>query len=234
VSTDSELVLRGRALSWTRPDRAGAGGVVLAGADVEVRRGELVALSGPSGSGKTVLGSLLLRLRALGGGGRVHWDEHDVSHEPPWRLQPLRASFQGMLQYTAAVLPPFFTVGEALMETARQVRRQRDRAAESVASIAQRLGIEGLLDRAPRFLSGGEQRKASIARLVLARPVFAFVDEPDAGLDPLSQQETMALLREAVDRDGVGMLLVTHNAGLSARWADRRLSLQGGVLVDAA
>jgi len=99
-----------------------------------------------------------------------------------------------------------------------------------VVAVAERLGIARLLDRYPRFLSGGEGRKSGVARLLLARPRFAFVDEPDAGLDPVSQHEVLKLLREAVDETGVSMLLVTHSAVLAKVYADRRIVLRRGEL----
>ena len=99
-----------------------------------------------------------------------------------------------------------------------------------VVEVAERLGIARLLDRHPRFLSGGEGRKSGVARLLLARPRFAFVDEPDAGLDPVSQHEVLKLLREAVDEMGVSMLLVTHSAVLAKVYADRRIVLRRGEL----
>jgi len=206
---------------------------VLRGVDVEIQPGELVAVSGPSGVGKSVLGSLILRLREVQASGRVWWGENDVTQLDAHKLQPLRADFQGLLQQTGAILPPFMTVRQSLLETVHYVEgsgQRGDAAMEAVSAVAERLGIARLLDRYPRFLSGGEQRKSGVARLLLARPKFAFVDEPDAGLDPVSQHEVLALLRKAVDETGVSMLLVTHSAVLAELYADRRILLSRGEL----
>ncbi len=225
-------VVRAEGLRWRRPQALPDEGEILRGVDVEMAAGELVAVSGPSGVGKSVLGSMILRLRAVQGG-RVWWGEHDVTELDAGTLQPLRAHFQGLLQQTGAILPPFMTVRQSLLETVVYVGGDNQRGAaamESVLAVADRLGITRLLDRYPRFLSGGEQRKSGVARLLLARPTFAFVDEPDAGLDPVSQHEVLKLLRQAVDETGVSMLLVTHSAVLAELYADRRIMLRGGEL----
>ncbi len=225
-------ILRGEGLSWTRPPRGDAPAqLVLQDAAISIDPGEMVAVSGPSGIGKSVLGSLLLRLRAVPSPGRVHWGDTDVTALSGRRLQPLRAGFQGLLQHTGAILPPFCSVEESLVETARHVRRlSRDDARVRVQEVAELLGIAALLHRRPRFLSGGEQRKSGVARLLLSDARFAFVDEPDSGLDPVSQHDIVGELRHVVDRTGMGMLVITHNAMLARRYADRRLILREGRL----
>lgn len=225
-------IVRGEGLCWTRPPRGDSPAqLVLQDAVIDVQPGEMVAVSGPSGIGKSVLGSLLLRLRAVPAPGRVFWGETDVTSLTGRRLQSLRAGFQGLLQHTGAILPPFCSVEESLLETLRHVRRvPRSEGRERARDVAKLLGIDDLLHRRPRFLSGGEQRKAGVARLLLSEARFAFVDEPDSGLDPVSQHDVVGELRRVVDRTGMGMLVVTHNARLARRYADRRLVLREGRL----
>jgi ABC-type multidrug transport system ATPase subunit len=224
----STMVIEGRGLRWWRPGAAGGDREVLGGVDLAVDAGEFVCLEGPSGAGKTVLGSLLLRLRPLTPGGRVHWAGEDVSRLPAMALRPLRPAFQALLQHTGALLPPYLTVAEALAETARYV--QSGGTPGDVADLCDALSLAHLLHRHPRHLSGGEQRRASLARVLLARPRFAFVDEAEAGLDPLSQREVLDLLQQRVRRDGLAVLLVSHHPGTVRRYADRALHLEGGQL----
>ena len=100
-------IVRGEGLCWTRPPRGDSPAqLVLQDAVIDVQPGEMVAVSGPSGIGKSVLGSLLLRLRAVPAPGRVFWGETDVTSLTGRRLQSLRAGFQGLLQHTGAILPP--------------------------------------------------------------------------------------------------------------------------------
>ncbi len=226
-------VIRARSLRWRRPGSNADAPDILNGVDVDMFPGELVAVSGPSGVGKSVLGSLILRLRNLSEGSELFWGDRDVSHLGARALQPLRTDYQGLLQQTGAILPPFRTVRQSLLETVQYVDSSvpvGEVAEARVVEVAERLGIARLLDRHPRFLSGGEGRKSGVARLLLARPRFAFVDEPDAGLDPVSQHEVLKLLREVVDEMGVSMLLVTHSAVLAKVYADRRIVLRRGEL----
>ncbi len=201
---------------------------VLRDVEIGIQAGELVVLEGGSGAGKTVLGTLLLRLRRPEPPGRVTWGTVDVTSLPARELRPLRARHQALLQHGAASLPPYMSVGDALLETARHVAKARD-PEEQALHTARALGIAELLDRRPRHLSGGEQRRAGLARVLLADPVFAFVDEPDAGLDPEVRLVALQLLRARCDQ-GMACLLVTHNEGLARRFADRRLALEGGTL----
>ena len=202
--------------------------VVLRHVDLAIGAGELVALEGPSGVGKTVLGTLLLRLRRPAPPGRVTWGEVDVTSLSARALRPMRAGHQALLQHAGASLPPYMSVGDALLETARHVAGAEE-PAEAARRTAASLGIAELLDRRPRHLSGGEQRRAGLARVLLADPVFAFVDEPDAGLDAEARLVALQLLRTRCDR-GMACLLVTHNQGLARRFADRRVVLEGGSL----
>jgi ABC-type glutathione transport system ATPase component len=218
-------VLKAEGIRWSPGD---SGHRVLAGVDLQVDPGELVALEGGSGAGKTVLGTLLLRLRPLQAG-RLRWGEQDVTALSLRRLHPLRRRFQGMLQQGDALLPPYRTLRQLFDETARHVCRPRAEEGR-VGEVVDRLGLTALLDRYPRYLSGGEQRRAGLARVLLTRPEFLLVDEPEAGLDPLSRREVFHLIRQLADRDGVGVLLVTHRPGLARRVADRRLLLAEGRL----
>lgn len=204
--------------------------LLLRGVDVQIEGGELVTLEGPSGAGKTVLGTSVLRLRPPPSSGQIFWGSDDVTNASPGSLRSLRRTYQGMLQHTGALLPPFLRLRAALLESVRAVRTApvADAGAEEIEQVAELLGVSHLLGRYPRHLSGGEQRRASLARLILVRPAFAFIDEPDAGLDGPSAVEVMRAIRTLVSETGAGVLLVTHQADLAAAFSDRRLRLEGG------
>ncbi len=225
----STPVLQAQGLSWRRPGAEVGFPPVFDGAGLCLEAGEIVSLMGPSGAGKTVLGTLLLRLRPAPQGASIFWEGEEVTRRSSFSLRRLRPRFQALLQHTGALLPPYLTVEQALVETQHHVLGEHDPAA--LAALSERLSITQLLLRRPRHLSGGEQRRVSLARVLLARPRFAFIDEAEAGLDPLSQREALDVLREAAARDGLSVLLVTHHEGTAIRYADRRLVLQGGALL---
>lgn len=194
------------------------------GLDLSLKPGEIVSVEGPSGTGKTVLGTTLLRLRPPPAEGRILWSGEDVTELSAAELQPKRAEHQAMLQHTGALLPPYQTVRQG-MEESLAVIAGREPEERVLRDVAERLGITHLLERYPRHLSGGEQRRASLARLMLVRPRLAFVDEPDAGLDAVTQVEIMVAIRALVEETGAAILLVTHQAHLAATFADRQLRL---------
>lgn len=90
-----------------------------------------------------------------------------------------------------------------------------------------------LLDRRPDEVSGGELQRFALLRALALDPVFLFADEPTSRLDPVTQEEVAALLRACASERGLGVLLVTHDAALAGKLADRVLQLGGGTLHDA-
>ncbi len=220
-------ILSARGLGWTSPHGRG----VLKDASLNLLPGEIVLLQGASGAGKTVLGTLLLRLRPLLRGS-LHWGNHDVTSLSPSRIRPLRQRFQGLLQHAEALLPEDMTVGQCLTESAQGVALlPRKEARRRISGLMDRLPISSLLPRLPRTLSGGEQRMVSLARVLLVRPCFAFLDEPDTGLDPLSLQGVVSLIEDFSMRDGTAFLWVTHHPTLHhALPRARRLMLKEGRL----
>lgn len=213
--------------SW--PDRAAgtAGGTVLAaqglskrlggrtlfeGAALHIRAGEIVAVSGPSGCGKTTLGNLLLDL--------VRPDAGSVTRAPGHK----RVAFQKIYQDPPAAFAPRATIRTALTD----VCRRHGVPWPKVESLMARMRLTpALLDRRPDQVSGGELQRFVLVRVLMLDPVFIFADEATSRLDPITQQDVMALLRAAVDERGIATLLVTHDRKLAAKIADRSFALDG-------
>ncbi|CAH2601833.1 ABC transporter ATP-binding protein [Rhodovastum atsumiense] len=184
---------------------------VLHDLSLQVREGEWISVTGPSGSGKTTLGNLLLGLRRADAG-RVR----RAAHLPAIR-------FQKVYQDPVASFAPRRSLRAALRDVARRHGRP-DKAWQALLP-ALRLS-EALLDRRPDQVSGGELQRFALARALLVQPAFLFADEPTSRLDPVSQQETIALMQRACGESGCAVLLVTHDPALAARTADRCLELQ--------
>jgi peptide/nickel transport system ATP-binding protein len=199
-------------------------GLLLDGGELNVARGELVAVTGPSGCGKTTL------LRALAG---LHPPDEGharlLGRPLPWRLRDrdrdaLRA-VQLVAQDPAGALNPSQRVGpalaRALVRTTGTTRRQ---AREEVPGLLRRVGLDpALAARRPGELSGGQRQRVAIARALAARPALLLADEITSALDAESASGVLRLLA-GLRAEGLAVLLVTHDAAV-ARGADRVLRL---------
>lgn len=205
---------------------------VTAVADVSLRAepGELLAVMGASGSGKTTL-------LALAGGldtptaGRVEVDGVDLAALGPPGLAELRRRRVGYV-FQELNLVPSLTAAENVA-LPLELDGARPRAARRTALGALgAVGLDGLAERFPDDLSGGEQQRVAIARAVVGERRLILADEPTGALDSLTGEAVMGLLREHATGDRAG-IVVTHEARHAA-WADRVLFLRDGRLVDQA
>ncbi|HWX46914.1 MAG TPA: ATP-binding cassette domain-containing protein [Roseomonas sp.] len=180
---------------------------------LSVGAGEWVAVTGPSGCGKTTLGNVLLQL-AKPAAGFVRR-----------RSGVARTRYQKLYQDPVATFAPRRTLREALAETAALYQAPWARVTDTLA----RLRIaEALLDRRPDQVSGGELQRIAVARALLPDPLFLFADEPTSRLDPMTQRETMDVLREISAERGAAVLLVTHDTAMAGKVAPRKIVLGTG------
>jgi putative ABC transport system ATP-binding protein len=194
--------------------------------DVQVPAHSLTAVVGPSGSGKSTFLQCAAGLdRPTSGvvrlGGRV------ISGMRERSLSRLRRTHIGFVFQSFNLLPAL-TVQQNVLLPLRLEGRRRDpaRARELLA----RVGLDGREDARPGQLSGGQQQRVAIARALITEPEVVFADEPTGSLDQETGAEILNLLREAVDRQGATVVLVTHDPAVTAR-ADRVLRLAHGRLV---
>ncbi len=192
------------------------------GIDLDVRNGELFAVVGPSGSGKTTL------LRAIAGlemitSGAIHFDEARVDRLTP-RLRDVGLVAQDPAPY------PHLNVFDNLAFGLRARGRPRAEVGARVAEAAGLLELDGLLDRMPRTLSGGERRRVTLGRAIARRPRVLLLDEPFSGLDAPLRSSTRARLVELQRRLGLTTLVVTHDQGEALAIGDRVAVLDRGRL----
>jgi putative ABC transport system ATP-binding protein len=200
--------------------------MVLDGVDLDLARGETLALTGESGSGKSTLLHLIAGLDAADAGS-IQVEGAEVTAMGDAARAHLRRDRIGIV-FQQFNLIPSLSIGANLSFQARLAGRED--AAWS-AELAARLGLSDLLDRWPEQVSGGQQQRAAIGRALAARPALVLADEPTGNLDEGSADEVIALLRDLAAGAGCGLLMVTHSAALAGR-LDRRVHLRAGRLAD--
>lgn len=196
------------------------------GVSVRAEPGRLSTILGPNGSGKSTLLRLVAGgLRPASGTARfagrrlARWSRRDLAREVAVVTQREHIPFPVTVRALVAMgryphLGPWRREGEA------------DRAA--IGAAMERCGVAGLGERAFQTLSGGERQRVRVARALAQEPRALVLDEPTAALDMRYEMTIFRLLRELAHRDGVAVLLVTHNLNLAARFGDRHLLLDGG------
>ena len=203
---------------------------ILRGVDLDVRRGETVAVLGVSGSGKSTLLSILGTLDRADEG-TVSLAGQDPSALDDRRLSRLRARHLGFVFQFHHLLPDL----DARGNVALAARIGGASAREALERADELLEFSGLADRAlhrPATLSGGERQRVALARALANRPDIVLADEPTGNLDPANAHRLMDLLSGLAERFGQAFLVATHDERL-AQSASRRLRLEDGRMVDA-
>jgi putative ABC transport system ATP-binding protein len=198
----------------------------LRGVSIAVPPGQYTAVMGPSGSGKSTLMHLLAGLDRPTEGS-VHIGGRDVTSMGDNQLTKLRRDHVGFV-FQAFNLLPTLSAEENILLPARIAGRKLDKA--EVDALIERVGLADRRDHKPSELSGGQQQRVAVARALVSRPTILFADEPTGNLDSRSGAEILELLREAVDRDGQTILMVTHDPRAAAQ-ADRVVFLADGAIV---
>jgi lipoprotein-releasing system ATP-binding protein len=200
---------------------------VLRGLDLEVARGEMVAIIGKSGSGKSTL------LHLLGGldwpdSGSIQIGDVDLRAIPDQQRVQFRNRHVGFVFQFHHLLPEF----TAAENVAMPLRIARAAGAEAQARATDLLAKVGLAERVahrPNMLSGGEQQRVAVARALVMRPTLLLADEPTGDLDEATAESLHALLREMHATQGLTSIIATHNSKLAAE-CGRVLRIEDGRL----
>jgi len=199
---------------------------VLTGFTLEAREGETLVVMGRSGSGKSVTLKLIVGLLEADQG-EVEVDGKQVAELDPRGLQELRGGIGYVFQFAA--LFDSMSVGENVgMGLVRTSRFSRPEVRERVEECLELVGLGGFTDRLPSELSGGQRKRAGIARAIATRPKYILYDEPTTGLDPITKTVIDRLILRMNKELGVTGVVVTHDLESAYRVGDRIAMLYEG------
>jgi len=179
---------------------------VVRGVNIEVEPGQVVGLLGPNGAGKTTCFYMIVGLIPTDKGS-ITVDDVDITHKPV----NVRSSLGvGYLPQEASVFRKLSVRDNimAILELRREL--DVDHRNEILQTLMEELGVSHLADQMGQILSGGERRRVEIARALAARPRFILLDEPFAGVDPISVREIQQIINQLTDQN-IGVLITDHN-----------------------
>ncbi|MCY3771712.1 MAG: ABC transporter ATP-binding protein [Gemmatimonadetes bacterium] len=225
-TSSNGAVLSARAL--TRSFFSGAGRLdILKGIDIDVRRGDIVAIQGASGAGKSTLLHILGTLDRPTSG-QVFIGETNAFELPEDGLAEFRNRTVGFV-FQAHHLLPEFTALENVMMPLLVGRSPWDSARERAESLLGEVGLGKRLDHKPVELSGGEQQRVAVARALVGRPHVVLADEPSGNLDRGNGRALLDLMWDMSRRYRQAFVLVTHDEDIGRR-SDRIYRLEDGLL----
>jgi glutamate transport system ATP-binding protein len=202
--------------------------VVLNGVTLTVDRGSAIVIAGPSGSGKSTM------LRCINGlepvdSGEVRFDGSAVDYSGK-ALSRLRAEI-GMVFQQFNLFPHMTVLDNVVLGPVKGKGASREQAVARARELLERVGIPEKADEYPAELSGGQQQRVAIARALAMDPKLMLFDEPTSALDPEMIREVLDVMRQLA-RDGMTMLVVTHEMGFAREVCDRIVFIDAGEIVE--
>jgi polar amino acid transport system ATP-binding protein len=212
---------------------------VLRGIDLTVMPGEVACVIGPSGSGKSTFLRCINHLERIDAGAMRVDGELIGYREAGGKLHELRESEVARQRRDIGMvfqrfnLFPHKTAAENIMEAPRTVRREPKQASRARAmALLDRVGLSDKYDSFPAQLSGGQQQRVAIARALAMQPRLMLFDEPTSALDPELVGEVLDVMR-GLARDGMTMVVVTHEMGFAREVGDTLVFMDEGRIVEA-
>ena len=203
---------------------------VLKDCSAQVAKGEVVVVCGPSGSGKSTLIKCVNGLEPFQAG-RISVDGISVG-DPKTNLPKLRARI-GMVFQHFELFPHLSVIRNLTLPQIKVLLRDADEAEEKGTRLLDRVGLAAYAGKFPGQLSGGQQQRVAIARALAMEPIAMLFDEPTSALDPEMIQEVLDVM-VALARDGMTMIVVTHEMGFARKVAHRVVFMDQGEIVEDA
>jgi len=203
---------------------------VLTGCSTEVKNGEVVVVCGPSGSGKSTLIKCVNGLEPFQKGG-IAVDGISVG-DPKTDLPRLRSRI-GMVFQNFELFPHMTVMRNLTLAQVKVLGRSLDEATQKGLKLLERVGLAAHRDKYPGQLSGGQQQRVAIARALAMDPIAMLFDEPTSALDPEMINEVLDVMVELA-REGMTMMVVTHEMGFARMVAHRVIFMDRGEIVEDA
>ena len=194
--------------------------------DLEIQRGEFIAVMGPSGSGKTTLLDILGCLDSVSSG-KLEVFGKDVSSLKESSLVNIRRGNISFVFQDFLLMPTLTALENVKLPLLFAGLREES---EKAVGLLQKVGLANRINHLPKEMSGGEKQRVAIARALVTSPKILFADEPTGNLDTKSGQEIFQILKELNQKDGLTIVLTTHNNKLGSQ-AGRIIYLKDGLIV---
>ena len=209
---------------------------VLKGVDIDIAKGEVVCILGPSGSGKSTL-LRCVNLLAPPEEGEIYIEGRDICKGPgsgtgeqSWQLDFVRQRV-GIVFQQFNLFPHKTALENVTLAQETVLGRSRAEARAKATELLERVGLGDKLNQYPETLSGGQQQRVAIARALAMDPHVMLFDEVTSALDPELVKEVLDTMR-GLAREGMTMIVVTHEIGFARDVADRVVFMDGGVIVE--
>ena len=201
---------------------------VLKGIDLEVKQGDVIAIIGPSGSGKSTMLHCINRLEEPSGG-HIYIDNEDIM-APDCDINAIRQKVGMVFQHFN--LFPHKTVLENITLAPSLVKKvSKDEAEKTAYELLEKVGLSDKALSYPNKLSGGQKQRIAIARALAMKPEVILFDEPTSALDPEMIKEVLDVMKELA-KEGMTMLIVTHEMGFAKNVANRLIFMDNGKVVE--
>lgn len=201
---------------------------ILKGIDLTIQRGEVVVILGPSGSGKSTLLRCVNRLEEATSG-HIWFEDTEITN-PATDINKVREHV-GMVFQSFNLFPHLTAKKNVMLAQEHVLKRSKDEAERIALEQLERVGLRDRADFKPAQLSGGQQQRVAIARALAMDPHVMLFDEATSALDPELVRDVLDVMR-SLARDGMTMMVVTHEMKFARDVADRVIFMDGGVIVE--
>ena len=201
---------------------------VLTNISTQIRKGDVVCVIGPSGSGKSTF-LRCMNLLETPTGGHIYFEGTDIT-DPKTSIDKLRQKM-GMVFQQFNLFPHMTILDNMTLAPMKLLGRPKDEAETEALKLLERVGLKEKASAYPGQLSGGQKQRVAIVRALAMHPDVMLFDEPTSALDPEMVGEVLAVMKELA-RDGMTMVVVTHEIGFAREVADRVIFMDGGYIVE--